>query len=71
MKKFNCPHCKKEIDPKEIDIFQNYEKELKIEIKQKAEQENKDKLNAFRAYLKKFYFYNIGKKVKTNKIKES
>ena len=32
MKKFNCPHCKKEIDPKEIDIFQNYEKELKIEI---------------------------------------
>ena len=47
MKKFNCPHCEKEIDPKEIDIFQNYEKELKIEIKQKAEQENKDKLNAF------------------------
>ena len=47
MKKFNCPHCKKEIDPKEIDIFQNYEEELKIEIKQKAEQENKHKLNAF------------------------
>ena len=47
MKKFNCPHCKKEIDPKDIDIFQDYEQKLKTKIENQVEQENKIKLMHF------------------------
>ena len=46
MEKFNCPHCEKEIDPKNIDYFQGYEQKLKTKIENKVEQDNKNKVNA-------------------------